>query len=115
MFPVTEVNEVKPDGPGLPCELPFAIRLLLDHLYSLAKIETEQACNLAKPSEACSLIIAGFVALDLLWASHPNARLPPKGSEGCRDLLTGDALETYGGFHRSLMGDGPELLDTIFN
>ena len=66
MFPVNEVNEVKPDGPGLRRELPSAIRLLLDHLYSLANIETEQACNLAKPCEACSLIIAGFVALDLL-------------------------------------------------
>ena len=66
MLPVNEVNEVKPDGPGLRCELPFAIRLLLDHLYSLANIETEQACNLAKPCETCCLIIAGFVALDLL-------------------------------------------------
>src|SRR5580658_1668914 len=67
MFPVNEVNEVKPDGPGLRCELPFAIRrLLLDHLYCVANIETEQACNLAKPCEAGSLIIAGFVALDLL-------------------------------------------------
>jgi hypothetical protein len=35
--------------------LPFAIRLLLDHLYSLANIETDQACNLAKPSSASPL------------------------------------------------------------
>ena len=66
MLPVNEVIEVKPDGPRLRCELPFAIPLLLDHLYSVANTETEQACDLAKPCEACSLIIAGFVALDLL-------------------------------------------------
>jgi hypothetical protein len=39
MFPVNEVNEVKPDGPGLRCELPFAIRLLLDHLYLVPATE----------------------------------------------------------------------------
>src|ERR1700684_2520093 len=76
MFPVNEVNEVKSGGPGLRCELPFAIRLLLDPLYSLANIETEQACNLAKPCQACSLIIAGFVGF--VGASHPNALpIPP--------------------------------------
>jgi hypothetical protein len=38
-------------APGVRCELPFAIRLLLDHLYSVAvaNTETEQAFNLAKP------------------------------------------------------------------
>src|SRR6202023_344079 len=62
MFPVNEVNEVKPDGPRLSGELPFARRLRLDHLYSLANIETEQACNLAKPGGACRLILARFGA-----------------------------------------------------
>jgi hypothetical protein len=66
MLLVNEVNEVKPDGSRLRGELPLAIRLLPDHLYSVANFETEQACYFAKPYEACSLIIAGFVALDLL-------------------------------------------------
>ena len=50
----------------------FTVRSILDQLYTLANSQTEQARYLAKPCEGFGLIIAGFVALNLLRLSGPT-------------------------------------------